>query len=101
MYLAAAGVGTIGVIDDDEVDLSNLQRQVIHEDKRIGIPKVQSAAERMQELNPNITVKAYPRRLEPDMAEALMADYDVILDGTDNFDTRYLANAIAVHLGKP
>jgi molybdopterin/thiamine biosynthesis adenylyltransferase len=101
MYLAAAGVGTIGVIDDDHVDASNLQRQIIHTDDRVYQPKVQSAAEAMSELNPYVTVRPYQRRLEPDMAEALFGDYDIILDGTDNFDTRYLANRVAARLGKP
>lgn len=101
IYLAAAGVGTIGVIDDDQVDQSNLQRQIIHTDARAGLPKVQSAAIAMQDLNGNIAVNAYQRRLTPEMAEALFEDYDVILDGTDNFDTRYLANAVAAKLSKP
>lgn len=101
LYLAAAGVGTIGVIDDDFVDASNLQRQIIHTEDRIYQPKVHSAAEAMQDLNPFVAVKTYQRRLEPDMAAALFADYDLILDGTDNFTTRYLANATAAQNGKP
>lgn len=101
LYLAAAGVGTIGVIDDDSVEASNLQRQVIHTDARIGMPKVHSAALQMQALNPFITVRPYHRLLTQDNAEALFADYDLILDGTDNFDTRYLANRVAVSCGKP
>lgn len=101
LYLAAAGVGTIGVIDDDSVEGSNLQRQVIHTDARIGMPKVVSAAQQMQALNPFITVRPYHRRLTDSDAETLFAGYDLILDGTDNFDTRYLANRTAVKLGKP
>ena len=95
-YLAAAGVGQIGVIDDDVVDNSNLQRQVIHTDSKIGAPKVQSATEAMKALNPFITVKPYNRRLTTEIAEALFAEYDIVLDGTDNFDTRYLVNATCV-----
>lgn len=101
MYLAGAGVGTIGVIDDDVVDNSNLQRQVIHSDARIGMPKVFSAQAAMTALNPFITVRPYHRRLTEDIADQLFADYDLILDGTDNFDTRYMANAAAVKAGKP
>ncbi|MFO7771506.1 MAG: HesA/MoeB/ThiF family protein [Roseovarius gahaiensis] len=101
LYLAAAGVGTIGVIDDDVVDNSNLQRQVIHRDRDIGLPKVQSAMTAMQAQNPSVEVRPYQRRLTKDIASDLFADYDVILDGTDNFDTRYLANATAVDQGKP
>jgi len=100
-YLAAAGVGTIGVIDDDEVENANLQRQVIHRDADIGMPKVFSAEAAMRAQNPFVTVRPYHRRLEADMAAELFADYDLILDGTDNFDTRYLANRTAVAAGKP
>jgi len=101
LYLAAAGVGTIGVIDDDTVDGSNLQRQVIHTDARIGMPKVFSAQAAMEALNPFVTVRPYHRKLEEEVAAGLFAEYDLILDGTDNFDTRYLANRIAVAQGKP
>ncbi len=100
-YLAAAGVGTIGVIDDDEVENANLQRQVIHRDADIGMPKVFSAQQAMQAQNPNVTVLPYHRRLTDEIAADLFADFDLILDGTDNFDTRYLANRTAVALGKP
>jgi molybdopterin/thiamine biosynthesis adenylyltransferase len=100
-YLAAAGVGTIGVIDDDVVENSNLQRQVIHTDARIGMAKVQSAAEAMTALNPNITVRPYQRRLTPDIATDLIADYDLVLDGSDNFDTRYLVNEVCAKAGVP
>lgn len=101
LYLAAAGVGTIGVIDDDTVDGSNLQRQVIHTDARIGMPKVFSAKEAIEALNPFVAVRPYQRRLDEETAAELFADYDLILDGTDNFDTRYLSNRTAVALGKP
>ncbi len=101
LYLAAAGVGTIGVIDDDTVDGSNLQRQIIHRDEMIGTPKVFSAQAAMEALNPFITVRPYHRRLTPEIAETLFAEYDLILDGTDNFDTRYLVNRAAVATGTP
>lgn len=100
LYLAASGVGQIGVIDDDVVDNSNLQRQVIHTDDRIGMPKVHSAVAAMRALNPFIDLRAYYRRLGEDTA-AVFEDYDLILDGTDNFDTRYLVNRLAVAAGKP
>ncbi|QTN36588.1 HesA/MoeB/ThiF family protein [Cognatishimia activa] len=101
LYLAAAGVGTIGVVDDDEVDNSNLQRQVIHQDAGIGMPKVHSAAAAVRAQNPFVEVRPYNRRLIADEAETLIADYDLVLDGTDNFDARYLVNAACVALGKP
>ncbi|NOD76609.1 MULTISPECIES: molybdopterin-synthase adenylyltransferase MoeB [unclassified Ruegeria] len=100
-YLAAAGVGTIGVIDDDVVENANLQRQVIHRDTDIGMPKVFSAQQAMEAQNPNVVVLPYHRRLGDEIAADLFADFDLILDGTDNFDTRYLANRTAVALGKP
>ncbi len=100
-YLAAAGVGTIGVIDHDEVDNANLQRQVIHTDARIGMPKVFSAETAMREQNPHVTVHPYHRRLTAEIAADLFDDYDIVLDGTDNFDTRYLANSAAVAAGIP
>lgn len=100
-YLAAAGIGTIGVIDDDLVENANLQRQVIHRDADIGMPKVFSAQAAMVAQNPYVTVRPYHRRLTEDIAAELFAEYDLILDGTDNFETRYLANRVAVHVGKP
>lgn len=100
-YLAAAGVGTIGVIDDDVVENANLQRQVIHTDESIGMPKVFSAEAAMRAQNPYVEVRPYHRRLTEDIAAELFADYDVILDGTDNFATRYIANAAAVAMAKP
>ena len=101
LYLAAAGVGCIGVIDDDVVEASNLQRQIIHTDQRIGMAKVQSAELAMKALNPYVTVRPYQRRLDASIATDLLADYDLVLDGTDNFDTRYLVNQICAAAGKP
>lgn len=100
-YLAAAGVGTIGVIDDDVVENANLQRQVIHLDRNIDMPKVHSAAEMMVAQNPFVTVRPYHRRLKADVAADIFADYDLVLDGTDNFTTRYLVNETAVATGTP
>ncbi len=100
-YLAAAGVGTIGVIDDDTIDGSNLQRQVIYRDGWIGSPKVHMAEMAMRELNPFVTVRPYLRRLTPDIAADLIAEYDLVLDGTDNFDTRYLVNQTCTQAGVP
>ena len=101
VYLAAAGVGTIGVIDDDVVDASNLQRQVIHGTASLGLPKVQSAAAAIAALNPHVQVRPYQRRLNDEIAAELFGEYDIIMDGTDNFETRYLANRAAAALGKP
>lgn len=100
-YLAAAGVGTIGVIDDDTVENANLQRQVIHKDAAIGMPKVFSAQAEMTAQNPFVTVRPYHRRLSEEIAPDLLQSYDLVLDGTDNFDTRYLVNRTCVALGKP
>lgn len=101
MYLAGAGVGVLGFVDDDMVDGSNLQRQIIHADARIGMPKVFSAEIALRAINPFIELRPYKRRLGEETARALFADYDLILDGTDNFDTRYMVNRVAVELGKP
>ncbi len=100
-YLAAAGIGTIGVVDDDVVDNANLQRQVIHRDQDIGMPKVFSAQAAMEAQNPYVTVRPYHRRLTAEIAADLVAEYDLVLDGTDNFDTRYLVNQACVAAGKP
>ncbi len=100
-YLAAAGVGTIGVIDDDVVENSNLQRQVIHTDDRIGMPKVFSAEIAMTSQNPFVTILPYNRRLTRDVAQRLFADFDVVLDGTDDVATRYLVSETTVALGMP
>lgn len=101
LYLAAAGVGTIGVIDDDLVETTNLQRQIAHTDARVGHPKVFSAKAAMEAVNPHIAIRPYNRRLTPEIAAELFADYDLVLDGSDNFDTRYLANATCVAAGIP
>lgn len=101
LYLAASGVGVIGVIDPDVVENSNLQRQIIHADQRIGMAKVASAEVAMRALNPFIEVRPYNRRLTEEIAAELVAEYDLVLDGTDNFDTRYLVNRVCVALGKP
>lgn len=100
-YLAAAGIGTIGIVDDDIVENANLQRQVIHTDGRIGMPKVFSAQAAMEAQNPHVVVRPYHRRLDETVASDLFGEYDVILDGTDNFETRYLSNRVAAALGKP
>jgi len=100
-YLAAAGVGTIGIIDDDVVDHTNLQRQVIHRDQATGTPKVLSAKASLEALNPYTNVLTYTRRLSDDIARDLFDDFDLIIDGTDNFDTRRLSNRTAVDLGLP
>ncbi len=92
MYLAAAGVGTLGVVDDDVVDLSNLQRQVIHPTANLDRPKVVSAAETIAAINPDVTVASHRERFTADNAAALVADYDLVVDGSDNFATRYLVN---------
>jgi adenylyltransferase/sulfurtransferase len=92
LYLAAAGVGTLGLVDDDLVELSNLQRQVAHTTDRIGQPKVESAAEAIRALNPDVTVVRHRVRLDASNAMALIADYDLVCDGTDSFDSRFLIN---------
>ncbi|MCL4154810.1 UNVERIFIED_CONTAM: hypothetical protein GTU68_054575 [Idotea baltica] len=100
-YLAAAGVGTLGVVDDDTVTLSNLQRQVIHDTDQLGEPKVASAAGAIARLNPNVKVNPYPVRITGQNAMALVSDYDLVIDGTDNFDTRYLMSDVCFFAGKP
>jgi adenylyltransferase/sulfurtransferase len=101
LYLAAAGVGTIGIIDDDVVDLSNLQRQVIHGVSDVGRPKIESARDAIAELNPLVDVRLHNVRLDSSNALELFSGYDLILDGADNFATRYLVNDAAAILGKP
>jgi molybdopterin/thiamine biosynthesis adenylyltransferase len=101
VYLAAAGVGTLGVIDSDVVDLSNLQRQILHRTADVGRPKVDSARDTIQALNPDVTVVPYAERLTVDNIERLLKDYDVIVDGSDNFATRYLVNDACHLAGKP
>jgi molybdopterin/thiamine biosynthesis adenylyltransferase/rhodanese-related sulfurtransferase len=101
LYLAAAGVGTLGVVDDDEVDLSNLQRQVIHTTDRIGVAKVDSAEQSITAINPDVKVVKYKTRLDASNIMEIIDGYDVIVDGVDNFPTRYLLNDATVRLGIP
>ena len=101
LYLAAAGVGTLGIVEFDSVDESNLQRQIIHGQSDIGRPKAQSARDSIREINPFVEVRLHEGRLEPANAVNLFSQYDLILDGTDNFATRYLVNDAAVLAGKP
>lgn len=99
LYLAAAGVGTIGVVDDDTVDLSNLQRQIAHDSDSVGVPKVESMAARLKALNPDVTIETHRQRLDADTALDLVSRYDIVADGSDNFETRFLVND-ACHLAR-
>lgn len=101
LYLVAAGVGTIGIVDADEVDLSNLQRQVIHTTNDVGKAKVKSAAETMEAINPDVTVKTYRTFVDSTNIMDLIKDYDFIIDGTDNFPAKFLINDACVMAGKP
>jgi molybdopterin/thiamine biosynthesis adenylyltransferase/rhodanese-related sulfurtransferase len=101
LYLAAAGVGTLGIVDDDVVDLSNLQRQIAHTTDRIGVPKVDSAEETINAINPDVNVVKHPVRLDASNIMDILPDYDVVIDGLDNFPTRYLLNDASVRLQIP
>lgn len=101
LYLAAAGVGRIGVVDDDTVSLSNLQRQVLHGTDDVGVAKTDSAARAVARVNPHVQTDGHAERLGEENAETMIGDYDLVLDGSDNFDTRYLVNRIAARLRKP
>jgi len=101
LYLAAAGIGTIGIVDDDRVSLANLQRQIIHRTARIGAAKVESAREALAALNPHVAVEAHDMRLTAENARALLRDYDLVADGSDNFATRYLVADICAELKIP
>src|SRR5450755_3927065 len=101
LYLAAAGVGTLGIVDNDEVDLSNLQRQVIHSTERIGVSKIDSAEQTITALNPDVKVEKYPVRLGPENIMDILPGYDIVVDGLDNFPTRYLLNDASVRLRIP
>ena len=101
LYLAAAGVGTLGVVDDDTVDLSNLQRQIVHPTARIGAAKVESARETVAAINPEVRVETHRLRLAPENAAALVGAYDLIADGSDNFATRYLLNDVCFAARRP
>lgn len=101
LYLAAAGVGTLGLIDDDVVGLSNLQRQIAFSTPELGRPKVEAAAERLGGLNPHVTIQTFAERLTPDNAADRIDGFDIVLDGTDDFETRLIVNAACVAAGKP
>ena len=101
LYLAAAGVGTLGIVDNDTVDLSNLQRQIVHPTARIGAAKVESARLTLAQINPEVAVEPHTLRLDESNAAALVAAYDLVADGSDNFATRYLLNDLCHRLGKP
>ncbi|HJT45556.1 MAG TPA: molybdopterin-synthase adenylyltransferase MoeB, partial [Chthoniobacterales bacterium] len=101
VYLASAGVGTLGIIDFDEVDLSNLQRQILHGTKDVGRKKSQSARDRLRDTNPNVNVHLHDARFSAANAQEIVAGYDVVVDGSDNFPTRYLSNDVCVFAGKP
>jgi adenylyltransferase/sulfurtransferase len=101
LYLAAAGIGRLGLVDFDAVDETNLQRQVLHGTRSIGIPKLQSARERLSDLNPHVEIETFENRLSSENALEILAGYDVVVDGSDNFPTRYLANDACVLSGKP
>lgn len=101
LYLTAAGIGRLGLVDFDAVDRTNLQRQILYGESVVGVPKVEAAAERLKDLNPDVEVEVYPVKLSSENALQIMSDYDIIVDGTDNFPTRYLTNDAAVMLGKP
>ncbi len=101
LYLAAAGVGTLGIVDHDVVDVTNLQRQILHGTKDVGRPKLDSAVDRLADVNPHVEVVRHAERLTSSNALRILADYDVVVDGTDNFPTRYLVNDACVLLGKP
>lgn len=100
-YLAAAGVGTIGIVDFDVVDFSNLQRQILHNTGRIGTPKVESAKKTLEALNPDVNVVTYNTKIQKSNVMDIIKDYDVVLDGSDNFPTRFLVNDACYFLGKP
>ena len=101
LYLASAGVGTLGIVDSDVVDLTNLQRQILHATDRIGEPKVDSAKRTLEALNPDVKVVGYQERLTSDNIDRIIADYDVVVDGADNFPTRYLLNDASIKWKKP
>ena len=100
-YLAAAGIGALGIVDSDRVELSNLQRQILHATEDVGRAKVDSAKDKLARLNPDVEVRAYPVRLTVENAAEIFASYDFVVDGSDNFETKFLVNDAAVRLGKP
>jgi adenylyltransferase/sulfurtransferase len=101
LYLAAAGVGTLGLVDNDRVELSNLQRQLLHGTSDVGRPKLESARDRLTAVNPNVQVQLHSARFTSDNAQEIVADYDIVIDGSDNFPTRYLSSDVCVFLRKP
>jgi molybdopterin-synthase adenylyltransferase len=101
LYLAAAGVGALGIVDDDEVDLSNLQRQIVHATASIGAPKFESARRTLAQINPEVKIETHALRLDDGNAAALVGRYDLVADGSDNFATRYLLNDVCYRLKKP
>lgn len=101
LYLAAAGIGTLGLIDSDAVELSNLQRQVLHETGRIGVSKAESAAQTLRELNPGVHLEVHALRVTGENAHALLRPYDAVVEATDNFEAKFLLNDVCVDLGKP
>src|SRR5256885_5863394 len=101
MYLAAAGVGTLGIVDFDVVDFTNLQRQIIHDTNDVGRPKLQSAIDTIKDINPFVNVVGFETALSSENAMEILKDFDIVVDGTDNFPTRYLVNDACVLLGKP
>lgn len=101
LYLAAAGVGALGIVDNDDVDLSNLQRQIVHATESIGAPKVESARRTLAHINPEVKIETHALRLDDSNAAALVRQYDLVADGSDNFATRYLLNDVCYRLKKP
>jgi len=101
LYLAAAGVGALGIVDDDDVDLSNLQRQIVHATESVGAPKVESARRTLTHVNPEVKIETHAIRLDESNAAALVGQYDLVADGSDNFATRYLLNDVCYRLKKP
>jgi len=100
LYLAAAGVGKLGIIDSDTVELSNLQRQIVHDTEGLGMQKTRSAFQRLHTLNPNVELALYPERFTEKNGNQIIRDYSIIMDGTDNFETRFLINDLCVQVGK-
>src|SRR5881409_4491443 len=101
LYLAAAGIGTIGIVDFDDVDLSNLQRQILHGTKDVGRSKLESARDRLRDINPDIEIELHQCRFSSENASEIVSEYDVVVDGSDNFATRYLSNDVCVFARKP
>lgn len=101
LYLSGAGVGTMGLVDDDTVSITNLQRQILYTEKELGKPKALCAAERLSALNSEVTYQVYPTRLTEENARKIISEYDIVVDGCDNFSTRYIINDVCAEQGKP